>query len=169
MSPRSLVWWRRRELFVLRPHPCGVAVTLLQRCLAQMRSTETRYAGLSIIALQPIKKARPFGRTFCIGGGGRNYSGFALSPSGPPSLRSRVVSPLRGSAEPATRLHSKIERPIKNPNPVGLRFCYWWRRRELNPRPPVRCLRLYMLRSVFKFSLLQPDCQGAQQTISVNV
>jgi len=36
----------------------------------------------------------------------------------------------RGSAEPATRLHSKIERPIKNPNPVGLRFCYWWRRRE---------------------------------------
>jgi hypothetical protein len=37
----------------------------------------------------------------------------------------------RGSAEPATRLHSKIERPIKNPNPVGLRFCYWWRRREL--------------------------------------
>ena len=38
----------------------------------------------------------------------------------------------RGSAEPATRLHSKIERPIKNPNPVGLRFCYWWRRRELH-------------------------------------
>jgi hypothetical protein len=42
-----------------------------------------------------------------------------------------LPSPLRGLAEPATRLHSKIERPIKNPNPVGLRFCYWWRRREL--------------------------------------
>ena len=40
----------------------------------------------------------------------------------PPSLRSRAVSPLRGSAEPAARLHSKIERPIKNPNPFGLRF-----------------------------------------------
>jgi hypothetical protein len=38
----------------------------------------------------------------------------------------------RGSAEPATLLHSKIERPIKTPNPVGLRVCYWWRRRELN-------------------------------------
>ncbi len=37
----------------------------------------------------------------------------------------------RGSAEPATLLHSKIERPIKTPNPVGLRVCYWWRRREL--------------------------------------
>ena len=80
-----------------------------------------------------IKKGRPFGRPFFgfVGGGG-NYSGFALSPSGPPSPRSRVVSPLRGSVEPAARLHSNIERPIKNPNPVGLRFCYWWRRRELH-------------------------------------
>ena len=43
-----------------------------------------------------------------------------------------LPSPLRGLAEPATRLHSKIERPIKNPNPIGLRFCYWWRRRELH-------------------------------------
>ena len=30
----------------------------------------------------------------------------------------------------------------------------WWRRRELNPRPPARCLRLYMLSSVFNFSTL---------------
>jgi hypothetical protein len=42
------------------------------------------------------------------GGGGGNYSSFVLTPSGPPSLRSRVVSPLRGSAEPAARVHSKI-------------------------------------------------------------
>jgi len=39
---------------------------------------------------------------------GGNYSAFVLTPSGPPALRSRVVSPLRGSAEPATRLYSKI-------------------------------------------------------------
>ena len=51
------------------------------------------------------------------GGGGGNYSSFVLTPAGSPSLRSRVVSPLRGSAEPAARLHSKIERPIKTPQP----------------------------------------------------
>jgi hypothetical protein len=38
-----------------------------------------------------------------------------------------------------------------------LRLVIWWRRRELNPRPLVRCLRLYMLSSVFKFSPLQPE------------
>ena len=42
------------------------------------------------------------------GGGGGNYSAFVLTPSEPPELRSRVVSPLRGSAEPAPRLHPKI-------------------------------------------------------------
>ena len=47
---RSLVWWRRRELFVLRPHPCGVAVASLPRCLALLRSAEPGYAGLSIYA-----------------------------------------------------------------------------------------------------------------------
>ena len=29
---------------------------------------------------------------------------------------------------------------------------FWWRRRELNPRPPIRRQWLYMLRSVFKFN-----------------
>lgn len=31
--------------------PCGVSVASLQRCFAQIPSTETRYAELSIIAL----------------------------------------------------------------------------------------------------------------------
>ena len=52
------------------------------------------------------------------GGGSGNYLSLVLTPSEPPSLRSRIVSPLRGLAEPATRvLHSKIERPIKKPQP----------------------------------------------------
>ena len=55
------------------------------------------------------------------GGGGGNYSSCVLTPlfnkRRPPSLRSHVVSPLRGSAEPAARLHSKIERAIKKPQP----------------------------------------------------
>jgi len=33
-SSRAAIWWRRRELFVLRPHPFGAAVAALPRCLA---------------------------------------------------------------------------------------------------------------------------------------
>ncbi len=36
----------------------------------------------------------------------------------------------------------------------------WWRRRELNPRPPVLCLRLYMLSFVYNLTFNQPDEQG---------
>jgi len=58
---------------------------------------------------QKPKKATLSGDLFWFfGGGGGNYSGVALTPPGPPSLRSRVVSPLRGSAEPAARVHSQI-------------------------------------------------------------
>ena len=42
--------------------------------------------------LWQIKKVRPFGRTFCIGGGGGNYSSFVLTPLGSPSLCSGAVS-----------------------------------------------------------------------------
>ena len=30
------VWWTRRELFVLRPHPSGAAVAALPRCLTTL-------------------------------------------------------------------------------------------------------------------------------------
>ncbi len=40
------------------------------------------------------------------------------------------------------------------------------RRRELNPRPLIRCPRLYMLSSVFSFSPLQPDWQGVSAMLA---
>ena len=55
---------------------------------------------------------------FLKGGGGGNYSSFVLTPSGPPSLRSRVVSPLRGSAEPACAGFIPIS-ANKKPQPFG--------------------------------------------------
>ena len=68
-----------------------------------------------------------------------------------------LPSPLRGLAEPAARLHSKIEWPIKNPNPVGLRFCYWWRRRELH----IDCTLLINIGlSSFKIRFCYIKCQA---------
>lgn len=55
--------------------------------------------------------------------------------------------------------------PIKKAlPPCGSRaFFIWWRRRDSNPRPPVRRLRLYMLSSVYWFSTLRPDRQGVKR------
>ena len=42
---------------------------------------------------------------------------------------------------------------------------YWWRWRELNPRPQILRLRFYMLIRVFGFNCLLPDWQGRQTAI----
>ena len=54
------------------------------------------------------------------------------------------------------------ERARKKANRERLTFIYWWRRRELNPRPQVLRPRLYMLSLVFGFNRLLPDRQGRQ-------
>ena len=38
---------------------------------------------------------------------------------------------------------------IKKGHPLGGLFLFWWRRRELNPRPSALCLPIYMLRHFF--------------------
>ena len=42
---------------------------------------------------------------------------------------------------------------------------YWWRWRELNPRPQILRLRLYMLIPAFGFNCQLPDGQGRQTAI----
>ena len=42
---------------------------------------------------------------------------------------------------------------------------YWWRWRELNPRPQILCLRLYMLIQINCFNCLLPDWQGRHPAI----
>ena len=53
----------------------------------------------------------------------------------------------------------------KKPQPRGLGFEYWWRWRELNPRPQILRLRFYMLIRVFGFNCLLPDWQGNHTAI----
>jgi hypothetical protein len=52
---------------------------------------------------------------------------------------------------------------LKKKPSLWVDLLYWWRRRELNPRPPVRCLRLYMLSSVF---LRTPVNTGVTDTVN---
>ena len=40
-------------------------------------------------------------------------------------------------------------------------YLYWWRRRELNPRPSALCLPIYMLRHFFKLTLSLAEGQAA--------
>src|SRR5690606_23696372 len=60
---------------------------------------------------------------------------------------------------PRTR-GSRRDRARKNPNRERLGFHYWWRWRDLNPRPLMIFLRLYMLSPVFAFDQALPDGQG---------
>ena len=48
----------------------------------------------------------------------------------------RLSAGTRGNTKPS---------PMKKANPSGLALCYWWRRRESNPRPRTLRPRLYML------------------------
>ena len=54
----------------------------------------------------------------------------------------------RRSQEPARVRGDWRKQARKNPNRERLGFSYWWRRRELNPRPSVLCLWLYMFSTV---------------------
>ena len=48
------------------------------------------------------------------------------------------------------------ERARKRTNRERLTFMYWWRRRELNPRPSVRNRRFYMLSRSFDLAHRNP-------------
>ena len=50
----------------------------------------------------------------------------------------RAPRPYRTRVDPAA--------PVKQNGPIGAVLLYWWRRRELNPRPLALGSRLYMLR-----------------------
>src|SRR5690606_77482 len=69
--------------------------------------------------------------------------------------------------EPPTTRGNWRDQARKNPNRERLGFCYWWRRRELNPRPSALCPRLYMLIHVFGFNRRLPDGQGIPTAIPV--
>ena len=53
----------------------------------------------------------------------------------------------------------------KKPLARSKELCCWWRWRELNPRPQVFCLWLYMLIHVIKFNQQLPDGQGRLMAI----
>jgi len=53
--------------------------------------------------------------------------------------------------------------------PVGRLFIVWWRRRDLNPRPSVRCQPLYMLSRVFQFKSGSPNAQGSPFRVQLKV
>ena len=57
------------------------------------------------------------------GRGSGNYSSFVLTPSAPPSLRSRIVSPIRDVAEPALQVF--LNRTAnKKPHPFRVEVSY---------------------------------------------
>jgi hypothetical protein len=51
--------------------------------------------------------------------------------------------------EPSRTRGNTRDRPRKNPNSDELGFCIWWSRGDLNPRPSVRCLWIYMFSVVY--------------------
>jgi len=53
----------------------------------------------------------------------------------------------------------------KIPTDEGWDFGYWWRRGELNPRPPMLRLRFYMLSLVFGFHPQLPNRHGSLEPI----
>jgi len=55
----------------------------------------------------------------------------------------------RRSEEPARVRGNRRDQARKNPNRERLGFCYWWRRRESNPRPKALRARRYMLVTLF--------------------
>ena len=48
-------------------------------------------------------------------------------------------------SNPREHAGTRPDQARKNPNRERLGFCYWWRRRELNPRPQALRYRTYML------------------------
>ena len=58
--------------------------------------------------------------------------------------------------EPAWVRGNRRDRARKNPNRSRLGFCYWWRRRESNPRPQVLYGQRYMLSPLFDLTRCTP-------------
>ena len=63
--------------------------------------------------------------------------------------------------EPPTTRGNRGEQTRKNPNRERLGFHYWWRRRELNPRPKALRARRYMLVTLFGLVRRQHNVRGA--------
>ena len=55
--------------------------------------------------------------------------------------------------EPPRTRGNRRDQARKNPNRERSGFCYWWSRRESNPRPEVFCDQFYVCSDVFEFSL----------------
>ena len=123
------IWWRRREF-----------ESSLSLDRPSLRFGHPRRTGASsAVTAAKTKKGHPDGRPFMVfGGGGGSLSFTGLWPVHHAyALLRRPFPSGAGSAVTAAKNkkgHLKVTFSV-----------LWWRRRELNPRPPVLCLWLYML------------------------
>ena len=92
----------------------------------------------SAVTAAKTKKGHPDGRPFSVFGGGGGSCVFAVARQTSAALRPPA---------PYWRGFSSLPDPsnAKGATLTDHPFFIWWRRRELNPRPPVLCLWLYML------------------------
>ena len=70
--------------------------------------------------------------------------------------KARVKNCTRQFFEPVSGLNSTPDQPIKKATRKMGDLCYWWRWRELNPRPQALRHRLYMLISSINLTLYYP-------------
>ena len=69
--------------------------------------------------------------------------------------------------EPPTTRGNRRDRARKNPNRERLGFCYWWRRRESNPRPRVIHPTVYMLSGMIGVVTGRSSANSGHQAPSV--
>ena len=92
-----------------------------------------------------------------------------------PAISHHCVAPCSG-VQPQLRLQPRnplrtrfqyVESSKQKKAPLGP-FVDWWRRRESNPRPQIRCLRRYMLRPSI-FDCLLPDGRRKQTASPISL